>query len=132
MGSIIGSNYMVDLKIGVMKKSNEPFWWALFGAGGVISAMFMPVLVFFFGLAIPLGWISGPDYEKLQAMIEHLPVRIFLFALISLSLIHWAHRFRFTLYDGLQVKHLNVLIVTICYGGAIFVSIVAIYVLFII
>ncbi len=132
MGSIIGSNYMVDLKIGVMKKSNEPFWWALFGAGGVISAMFMPVLVFFFGLAIPLGWISGPDYEKLQAMIELLPMRIFLFALISLSLIHWAHRFRFTLYDGLQVKHLNELIATICYGGAIFGSIVAIYVLFII
>lgn len=123
---------MVDLKIGVMKKSNEPFWWALFGAGGVISAMFMPVLVFFFGLAIPLGWISGPDYEKLQAMIELLPVRIFLFALISLSLLHWAHRFRFTLYDGLQVKHLNELIATICYGGAIFGSIVAIYVLFII
>lgn len=123
---------MVDLKIGVMKKSNEPFWWALFGAGGVISAMFMPVLVFFFGLAMPLGWISGPNYEKLQAMTELLPVRIFLFALISLSLLHWAHRFRFTLYDGLQVKHLNELIATICYGAAIFGSLVAIYVLFII
>ena len=132
MGSIIGSNHMVDLKIGEMKKSNEPFWWALFGAGGVISAMFMPVLVFIFGIAIPLGWISGPDFAKMQAMIALPLVRIFLFALISLSLLHWAHRFRFTLYDGLQVKHLNELIAVICYGSAILGSLAAIYVLFII
>ncbi len=114
-----------------MKKSNEPFWWALFGAGGVISAMFMPALVLIFGIAIPLGWIAGPDYDKLQAISDLLVVKIFLLGLISLSLLHWAHRFRFTLYDGLQVKHLNELIAIICYGGAILGSIVAIYVLFI-
>lgn len=114
-----------------MKKSNEPFWWALFGAGGVISAMFMPVLIVIFGIAIPLGWIAGPDYDKIQAISDLLVVRIFLFGLISLSLLHWAHRFRFTLYDGLQVKHLNELIAIICYGGAILGSFVAIYVLFI-
>ena len=28
-------------------------------------------------------------------------------ALSMLSLFHWAHRFRYTLYDGLQIKHLN-------------------------
>jgi len=115
-----------------MKKSNEPFWWALFGAGGVISAMMMPVLIFLFGLAIPLGWITGPDYEKLQVITAHPVTRIFLIGLISLSLLHWAHRFRFTLYDGLQVKHLNELIAFICYGGAIFGSLASIYVLFII
>lgn len=115
-----------------MKKSNEPFWWALFGAGGVISALMMPVLLFFFGLAIPLGWITEPGYEKLQAMLALPVTRVFLVVLISLSLLHWAHRFRFTLYDGLQVKHLNELIATICYGGAISGSIVAIYVFFII
>jgi len=122
---------MVAPKINKIKKSNEPFWWALFGAGGVISAMFMPVLVFFFGIAVPLGWISGPDYETLSIMIEPPLVRIFLLGLISLSLMHWAHRFRFTLYDGLQVKHLNELIAVICYGGAILVSMAAVYVLFI-
>lgn len=122
---------MVAPKINKIKKSNEPFWWALFGAGGVISAMFMPVLVFFFGIAVPLGWISGPDYETLSVMIEPPLVRIFLLGLISLSLMHWAHRFRFTLYDGLQVKHLNELIAIICYGGAILVSMAAVYVLFI-
>ena len=114
-----------------MKKSNEPFWWALFGAGGVLSALFVPILLFIFGMAIPLGWITDPGYEKVQAMAAFPLVRIFLFVLISLSLFHWAHRFRFTLYDGLQVKHLNELIAVICYGGAIFGSMAAIYVLFI-
>ena len=115
-----------------MKKSNEPFWWALFGAGGVISALFIPILLFIFGIAIPLGWITEPGYGKLQGMAELPLVRIFLFVLISLSLLHWAHRFRFTLYDGLQVKHLNELIAVICYGGAISGSLAAIYVLFIV
>ena len=36
----------------------------------------------------------------------------------SLSLFHWAHRFRYTLYDGLQIKHLNEAINASCYGGA--------------
>ena len=115
-----------------MKKSNEPFWWALFGAGGVLSALIIPVILFYFGLAIPLGWIPAPDYENLQALIALPVTRIFLFGLISLSLLHWAHRFRFTLYDGLQVKHLNELIAIICYGGAILGSLAAIYILFII
>ncbi len=115
-----------------MKKSDEPFWWGLFGAGGILSALFIPILLFFFGLAFPLGWITGLEFEKVQAMVALPVTRIFLFVLISLSLLHWAHRFRFTLYDGLQVKHLNELIAVICYGGAIFGSIAAIYVLFIV
>ena len=63
--------------------------------------------------------LNSKLYEKVNAFTELILVRLFLFALISLSLFHWAHRFRFTLYDGLQVKHLNELIATICYGGAI-------------
>jgi len=114
-----------------MKKSNEPFWWALFGAGGVLSALLMPVLLFLFGIAIPLGWIAEPEYNKMLAFIASPVTRIILLGLISLSLLHWAHRFRFTLYDGLQVKHLNELIAVICYGGAITGSIAAVYVLFI-
>ena len=114
-----------------MKKSNEPFWWALFGAGGVISALLMPALLFIFGIAIPIGWIAEPGYEKMLAFIALPITRIILLALVSLSLLHWAHRFRFTLYDGLQVKHLNELIATLCYGGAVFGTLVAIYVLFI-
>jgi fumarate reductase subunit D len=46
-----------------------------------------------------------------------------------LSLFHGAHRFRYTLYDGLQIKHLNEVINVLCYGGAIAGSVWAAYVL---
>ncbi len=110
-----------------MKKNIDPFWWGLFGAGGAISAISIPVLLFLTGLAIPLGWIEPPAYEDLLTLVKHPLTRLFLFALISLSLLHWAHRFRFTLYDGLQVKHLNELIAILCYGTAIAVTFVAGY-----
>ena len=56
-------------------------------------------------------------------------VRLYLFVLCSLPLFHWAHRFRFTLYDGLQIKHLNEVIFVGCYGGAIVGTAVAGYLL---
>jgi fumarate reductase subunit D len=52
-----------------------------------------------------------------------------LLAVCSLSLFHGAHRFRYTLYDGLQIKHLNEVINSACYGGAVLGSIVAAYLL---
>lgn len=112
-----------------MKKTIEPFWWALFGAGGTVAALFIPVLLFLNGLAIPLGWIEGPRYEYLLALVTHPLTRLFLFVLISISLFHWAHRFRFTLYDGLQLKHLKNLIAVLCYGSAIVGTLAAGYTL---
>jgi len=56
-------------------------------------------------------------------------VRLYLFVLCSLSLFHWAHRFRFTLYDGLQIKHLNELVFVCCYGTALAGTIVPAYLL---
>lgn len=114
-----------------MKKPIEPFWWSLFGAGGVISAMFIPVLLFLNGLAIPLGWVPVPSYEALTSLVQLFATRAFLFAVVALSMFHWAHRFRFTLYDGLQLKHLNTLIAVICYGGASVGTGAAVYVFFI-
>ena len=111
------------------KRSNEPFLWLLFSAGGVVSAMLMPIHLFLFALAIPLGWIDAPGYESLLALLRHPLTRIYLFVLCSLPLFHWAHRFRFTLYDGLQIKHLNELINVFCYGGAVLGTAIAAYLL---
>ena len=91
----------------------------LFSVGGVMSAMLMPVLALLFGIAFPLGWLTPPSYEHLLLVLGHPVTRIVLFGLCALSLFHWAHRFRHTLYDGLQIKHLNEMIAVICYGGAI-------------
>jgi len=91
----------------------------LFSAGGVLSALLMPSLVFLFGVAFPLGWLSPPSHAQLSAVVSHPLTRLALFVLCTLSLFHWAHRFRYTLYDGLQIKHLNVPVAVFCYGGAI-------------
>ena len=99
----------------------------LFSAGGVLSALLMPGLVFLFGVAFPLGWLSAPSYAHLFAVVDHPLTRMALFVLCTLSLFHWAHRFRYTLYDGLQIKHLNEVINLLCYGGAIVGSVAAAY-----
>jgi fumarate reductase subunit D len=119
MGGGVGGDRVVYLEGIMSKPSNEGFFWLLFSAGGVIAAVFLPIIMFMFGLAIPLGWIAYPSYNGLLALAQNPLVRIFLFVLCSLPLFHWAHRFRFTLYDGLQVKHLNEAIFVFCYGGAL-------------
>jgi len=112
-----------------MKRQIEPGLWLLFSAGGVFSALLMPALLFLFGLAFPLGWISPPRYEHLLAIVSHPIARLALFFFCMLSLFHWAHRFRYTLYDGLQIKHLNEVIAVLCYGGAIVGTVAAAYLL---
>ncbi|PYV42125.1 MAG: fumarate reductase subunit D [Acidobacteria bacterium] len=111
------------------KRSNEPFLWALFSAGGVVAALLMPILLFLYGLAFPLGWLKPPDYERTLRLVGHPVTRLVLFVFCSLPLFHWAHRFRFTLYDGLQIKHLNEVINILCYGGAIVGTLLAGYLL---
>jgi fumarate reductase subunit D len=111
------------------RQSNEAFFWVLFSAGGVVAALLIPVQLFLFAIAFPLGWLPAPSYEHLMALVRLPLVRIYLFVLCSLSLFHWAHRFRYTLYDGLQVKHLNEIIFTLCYGGAVIGTMVAAYLL---
>lgn len=101
----------------------------LFSAGGVVAAMLIPIQLFLFGLAFPLGWLDAPSYEKLLALVRHPVTRVYLLILCSLPLFHWAHRFRFTLYDGLQIKHLDELINIFCYGGATIGTAVAAYIL---
>jgi len=110
-------------------ESNEAFFWMLFSAGGVVAAMFVPVHLFLFGLAFPLGWLPAPGYDNLMSLLRLPLVRIYLFVLCSLPLFHWAHRFRYTLYDGLKVKHLNEVIFILCYGGALLGTGVAAYLL---
>jgi fumarate reductase subunit D len=111
------------------KRSIEPFLWLLFSAGGVLAALLLPILLLLFGLALPLGWVPAPNFDHLGRLLHNPLTRVALFLLCTLALFHWAHRFRYTLYDGLQIKHLNALINLGCYGGAIAGSIVALYLL---
>jgi fumarate reductase subunit D len=111
------------------KRSIEPLLWMAFSAGGVLAALFIPSLLFLFGLMFPLGWLSPPSHEHLLTVLRHPLTGAVLFLLCTLSLFHWAHRFRYTLYDGLQIKHLNEMINLLCYGGAVAGSVAAAYLL---
>jgi succinate dehydrogenase subunit D len=112
-----------------MVKSLTPLFWLLFSAGGTLSALLFPIHVLLTGLAFPLGWLPAPGHESLAALLRHPVTRLYLFVFIALPLFHWAHRFRYTLYDGLQLKHLFGLIAVLCYGAALAGTILAAYVL---
>ena len=69
------------------------------------------------------------SYDDIAGLLGNPLTRLVLFGVFTLSLFHWAHRFRFTLYDGLQLKHLGRQIALLCYGGAALGSLVAAYLL---
>ena len=96
----------------------EPFVWLAFSGGGVLAAIFLPVLAFLFALAFPLGWIEPPTHDQILAVVGHPVTFLLLLGIFPVILIHAAHRFRYTLYDGLQVKHKG-LVALLCYGGAL-------------
>jgi fumarate reductase subunit D len=94
-----------------------------------VAALLFPIHLFFFAFAVPLGWVEAPSYESLHRLLAHPLTRLYVFVLISLPLFHWAHRFRYTLYDGLQLKHLTALIAVLCYGTALLGTAATAYVL---
>jgi fumarate reductase subunit D len=113
----------------MIKRSAEPLLWMVFSAGGVVAALVLPMLLFLFAVAFPLGWIAPPSATHLASVIGHPLTRLTLVAVCTVSLFHAAHRFRYTLYDGLQIKHLNEIIALACYGGAVVGSVVSAYLL---
>ena len=108
-----------------MAKSNEPIFWSLFSAGGMLSAVVLPVLIAITGLLIPLGFapLETLGFDKVHAAVSgNLVIKLILFATISLSFFHWAHRFKFALVDmGLQ--KIRKLVGFVCYGTAIAVTV---------
>ncbi len=108
-------------------KTIEPLWWSLFSAGGVVAAFLVPVHLFLFGLAIPLGWVSV-SHARLLALVGHPVVKLYLFVLIALPLYHWAHRFRFVLED-LGLHGLRMLLAVLCYGSAMVGTVATVWVL---
>ena len=111
------------------KRRIEPLVWLLFTSGGLAAALLFPVLLLLFGLVFPAGWVSAPGQAHLLSVARFPLTRIVLLGLCVLALFHWAHRFRYTLYDGLQLKHLSAPIIVGCYGGALVGSGFAVYLL---
>ena len=102
-----------------MKRSKSPIFWALFGAGGMLSALIGGVLVIITGLAAPTGMGLPGDtlsYAKVLAFTQSWPGKLALFVVISLFLWHAAHRIFHTLHDlGI---HAGLVARLLCYGVA--------------
>jgi fumarate reductase subunit D len=109
------------------KRRAEPLVWLMFSGGGVMAAVLLPVLVFLFAFAVPLGWVSV-DYDHLRAVIRNPLTVLVLLGVFVVLLVHSAHRFRYTVYDGLQVKSKG-MVAVLCYGAAAVGSLVALRVL---
>lgn len=86
-----------------LKRSDEPLWWALFSAGGVCFAVFLPSLILFFGLLLPLGLVEL-SFEQATSWLFSFWGLVFVGAGIALPAFHSLHRIRHALYD-LKFQH---------------------------
>lgn len=111
-----------------MKRSNAPIFWALFGAGGMLSALTGPVLVFITGVAVPLGFLLPQEtmsYPRMLAFAHHIVGKLFILALIVLYLWHAAHRIFKSLHDvGIHPSPASK---AACYGTALVGTVLAVY-----
>ena len=102
------------------KKSNEAFWWSLFSAGGVASAMFIPAFLVVVGVVLPNQYLDDPraSYENLFGLVTWWPVRLLLLGVIGSSFFHAGHRIRHVMID-LGWRHQTAPLSLVCYGGAL-------------
>lgn len=111
-----------------MKRSNAPIFWALFGAGGMLSALTGPVLIFITGIAVPLGFLLPQEmmsYPRMLAFSQNVVGKLIILALIILYLWHAAHRIFKSLHDvGIHPSPASKLA---CYGTAMVGSLMAVY-----
>ena len=108
-----------------MKRSHEPVFWLLFGAGGMLSALIGPALVLATGMAIPLGLLAPQalDHVRVLAFARHPLGALALWTVIALFLFHGGHRLLHSLHDlgwhtGLGAR-------LVFYGGATLGSLLA-------
>ena len=113
-----------------MKRSHEPIFWSLFGAGGMLSALVAPILILVTGIITPIGIWMPPqalDYARVLAFAHHWFGKLLLLAVISLFLFHAAHRIYHGLHD-LGV-HAGTGTMVASYGGALLATLVTAYLL---
>ena len=92
----------ITIRRGAPKRSIAPVFWLLFGAGGMLSALFGPALIILTGIMLPRGWGLPArffDYPHVLAFVHHPLGKLVLLAVISLFLWHGAERIFLTLKD---------------------------------
>ena len=98
-----------------MRRSNEPLFWSLFSAGGMLSALLAIVLILVVGFLVPAGDVT---FSRLHAIVTNPLGRLVLFAVASLTFFHWAHRFRHVLVD-IGLRRFSLALAGVCYLTAV-------------
>jgi fumarate reductase subunit D len=98
----------------------EAIAWALFSAGGFVAAILLPVHAAILGIAYAAGWLpdDAMSYDRILHLVRNPLTKLYLLALISLPLYHWAHRFRFAIHHQFGI-HLKRFVAVACYGTAL-------------
>ena len=106
------------------RRTHEPVVWSLFGAGGVLSALFGPMLVLVTCILVPLGILLPPDtlsYARVLAFAQGWPGKLAILTVVSLFLFHAMHRFCHSLHDlGFHTGRGAQLL---CYGFATLITV---------
>ena len=91
-------NYSVNT---APKRSDEPIWWGLFGAGGTWFAMITPITVLVLGILVPLGVIDAEamSYERVAEFATSIIGALFIIASIALPMWHAMHRVHHGMHD---------------------------------
>jgi succinate dehydrogenase subunit D len=98
-----------------VRRSNEPLFWSLFSAGGMIAALLAPVLIIVIGFLVAANDVT---FGRLHAIVTNPVGRVVLFAIASLTFFHWAHRFRHVLID-VGFRRFSLPLSAACYLAAV-------------
>jgi len=108
------------------ERSTQPIFWLMFGAGGMLSALFGAAIVLVTGVLVPLGIGFSPDllsYDKALAFARNGLGKAFLFVVITFFLWHGVHRIYHSLHDfGIKAKLASQVA---CYGIALMATVAA-------
>ena len=114
------------------KRSDEPVWWGLFGAGGTWFAMISPVTILVLGLLVPMGILDADtlSYERVSAFAGNFIGAIFIILTLALPMWHAMHRLHHGMHD-LKI-HAGTAGKIICYGIAGIITALAVVFVFMI
>jgi fumarate reductase subunit D len=108
------------------KRSDEPVWWGLFGAGGTWFAMITPITVFVLGILVPLGIIDAEalSYERVTGFATSIIGALFIIGTLALPMWHAMHRVHHGMHD--LKFHTGIIGKIACYAFAGFITLLAV------
>jgi fumarate reductase subunit D len=83
-----------------VKRSPEPVFWALFGAGGMLSALLAPALIAVTGVLAPLGVFGDLlARERVLALLQSPAAALAVLGVVALFVWHACHRLLHSAHD---------------------------------